>query len=193
MKKSIKFFLILITLAICFSCAGPKEFGPYKGKVVDKETNEPIEGAVVFMRFFILGSSVAGYISDFADAVEVLTDSRGEFIIPKSKMKSYRLFREWEPHGYVIIFKPGYGVYPDHKESGPRPLFKPNGTIPSDLYITFELPELKTKEERRQNLGYADVYHETKVAIEKQKEIIRLINIENKELGLGQIDPSKWR
>lgn len=193
MTKSLKVFLILLTLASCVSCAGSKEFGPYKGKVVDKETKAPIEGAVVFLRFFVLGSSIGGAVSYYADAVEVLTDSKGEFIIPKSKLRSYKPFREWKPHGHVIIFKPGYGVYPWHKKSKATPRIKPDWTLPIDSYIKIELPKLKNIEERRRNLSYAEAYNPMKIPVKKQKEILRLTNSESEKLGLGKTDPSKWR
>ena len=76
---------LLILLA---GCTISRDYGPYKGKVVDTETNKPIEGAVVFIRFYTdVYGSLGGPSPKFADSIEVLTDAKGEFEIPKYKVK----------------------------------------------------------------------------------------------------------
>ena len=50
----------------------------------------------------------------------------------------------------MIIFKPGYGVFPRHSGSEPKLGY---GTIPEDKYVTIKLPKLETREERINNLS----------------------------------------
>lgn len=142
--------VMVITAVVLFSgCAITHQYGPYMGKVVDKETNEPIGGAVVFMRFYTLGLFS---VSHFADAVEVLTDQNGEFRIPAQRIFVFRPVNWWESYGSTIIFKPGYGAYPGHKDVSPR--FKPGGSLPEGQHVTIKLPKLKTIEERKDNLSH---------------------------------------
>jgi len=85
----------------------------FKGKVIDTETLEPIEGAVVVALYRV---SVYGFIksdSHTTDIRETLTDSNGEFTIPRNIF-----FYLWPLSSgdktRFIIFKPGYGAYPGH-------------------------------------------------------------------------------
>jgi hypothetical protein len=84
----------------------------YNGKVIDAETFEPIEGAVVAAIYDV---SVYGFLhsgSAHADVQEALTDSNGEFHI-SSNIFFYPLpFALGGEGATFIIFKPGYGTYP---------------------------------------------------------------------------------
>ncbi len=70
--------LILISGCICYVCYD----GPYKGRVVDSETGEPIEGAVVLAVWRTNYPTGAGGISKYKDAQETVTDENGEFKLP---------------------------------------------------------------------------------------------------------------
>lgn len=76
--------------------------GPFEGRAVDAETGEPIEGAVVFIRWDIsnLGSDM------FFDTAEVLTDAHGWFYIPANW--SWNPFRTMRLYSRGIILKAGY-------------------------------------------------------------------------------------
>ena len=174
---------LLVALFALNSCVAISHtYGPYMGKVVDKETNEPIEGAVVFMQFFNNYGTFGGAVGEFADAVEVLTDSNGEFVIPKLTVRppNVRLLRGWEEYPQVIIFKPGYGAYPRHKGVGPR--FVPDYSIPSNQYVTITLPKLKSREERIKN--QSDASFTSKIPYGKWENLFRLRNEERKNIGL---------
>jgi hypothetical protein len=162
-------------------CAITHTYGPYKGKVVDKETNEPIEGAVVFMRFFTdFQLSPGGPVSHFVDAVEVMTDDNGEFEIPRQRINTFRIFHVWDKYAPVIIFKPGYGAYPGHP--GTEPHFGMAGGIPEDKFVIIKLPKLKTREERKKNLR--NISFTADVPYEKWRNLFEYRNIENIEVGL---------
>lgn len=55
--------------------------GPYEGKVIDADTGNPIEGAVVLGVWNRIHSNVAGWNYEFYDAVETVTDNNGNFHI----------------------------------------------------------------------------------------------------------------
>lgn len=180
MNPLLKSIVMVFAVVLLSGCTWSREFGPYKGRVVDLETHEPIEGAVVFMRFytnFLL--SPGGDLSKFEDALEVLTDENGMFEIPKHKIQRLRLFHEWEPQGDVIIFKPGYGAYPRHPKVKP----KPSLPLPEDEFVVIWLPKLKTREERIDNLS--NLYPGSAPS-DAFKILRNLERIERKETG---IDP----
>jgi hypothetical protein len=178
-----KFLLCLIAAGILVSgCAITHTYGPYKGKVVDKETNEPIEGAVVFIKFSTdFQLSPGGPVSHFVDAVEVMTDQNGEFEIPRQRINTFRIFHVWDKYAPVIIFKPGYGAYPRH--SGTEPHFGMAGGIPVNEYVTIKLPKLKTREERAKNVS-SNATFTSDIPIEKWEHLFELRNVECKEIGI---------
>ena len=56
--------------------------GPWRGKVIDAETKEPIEGAVVLAVWHRNYRTPAGDNAYFYEAKEVLTNKEGRFEIP---------------------------------------------------------------------------------------------------------------
>jgi len=77
------FLFILLILMFQTGCLYAVRYdGPYKGKVVDKETREPIEGAVVLGTWGVYHFSPGGGSNTFYDAKEAVTDKNGEFMIP---------------------------------------------------------------------------------------------------------------
>lgn len=92
----------------------------YQGKVIDADTLEPIEGAVVVAIWNESRAFITGSDTRFKDAKEVLTDKNGDWAItgPKGRSKAYNkdfhrtisfLFGKYylmDP--YIEIYKPGY-------------------------------------------------------------------------------------
>lgn len=146
--KNLTGLVLLVALMLLPGCAITHEYGPYTGTVVDKETGEPIEGAVVFMSFYT-GTiwAVGGRVSHYADAVEVLTDAKGEFNVPPQRVFAFHPGDTWDDEPSVIIFKPGYGAFPGHRGSS----YEPKGWFRAGVPLTIKLPNLKTKEERSDN------------------------------------------
>jgi hypothetical protein len=72
---------LLLMVAQPASAAIFRYDGPYEGKVVDADSGDPIQGAVVLGVWYRIHPNVAGWNSEFYDAVETLTDKNGEFHI----------------------------------------------------------------------------------------------------------------
>ena len=83
--------------------------GPFQGRVVDAETKEPIEGAVVFVEWQIL-HMWAG--ETFYDSAEVLTDANGAFSIASNW--SWNPWTNVRMDSLFVIFKRGYGSVHRH-------------------------------------------------------------------------------
>lgn len=184
MKKLLGLSL-LVGLLFLSGCAITHEYGPYMGKVVEKETGEPIEGAVVFMKFYSRLPTPGGPVGYYADAAETLTDEQGEFVIPSQRIWAFRPLSSWDQQPSIIIFKPVYGAFPRHPDTTISPekatLGKPS------QQIVVKLPKLHSKEERLRNLGYASLDDALKIPCEKQRVYLKLYNLENSDLGLSPI------
>lgn len=85
--------------------------GPFEGRVIDADTREPIEGAVVFMEWRLGKPTAAGRIDEFYDAEEVLTNKKGYFRIKKKW--SLNPWRNWMLEATGLIYKAGYGAATD--------------------------------------------------------------------------------
>ena len=180
-RKIFKYSILILLVGLLISISAiTHRFGPYMGKVVDLETAAPLKGAAVLIGFRTDGIEGSG---TYAGAFETVTDSNGEFIIPAQRVFVFHPLNEWNPNGYITIFKPGYGVYPGHDEV--TPMFVPNGTIPEKEQVTFKLPELKTNEERKYNLGVIDVWAD--MPDRKIRNLLRLESQERVELGFSPL------
>lgn len=152
MRKALILILLAALLMVFGGCTISHEFGPYSGKVVDAQTGEPIEGAVVLIGFYTKSFSVGGPVYRFADAFETLSDAKGEFRFPPNRITSFKVMRIWDKNSRITIFKPGYGAYPGHYKTFSAPKLTPSRFLPEDEHITFHLPKLLTLEERKENL-----------------------------------------
>ncbi|PKL52236.1 MAG: hypothetical protein CVV37_02300 [Nitrospira bacterium HGW-Nitrospira-1] len=113
------FILILaVTLNLLFSLSASASSGwifyhesAFKGKVIDAETKEPIEGAVVVAIYNIREASIADSGSSSVDAKEVLTNKNGEFYIPPHNFFHFYPIAGGEITDF-IIYKLGYTAFP---------------------------------------------------------------------------------
>jgi hypothetical protein len=184
-----KRIILIIGLVICLSLllgmslfrGGQSYLRSFEGKVLDAETKEPIEGAAVLAVYYQETISPAGSNHYAVDAQETLTDANGEFKIPASVVKLKDV--SWKPDCNLTIFKPGYGVFPDHKLSNAvGEEFR--GWPTPEKYIVYEIPKLKSIEERKKNLLFQ--YYEG-FGDKKFYNFLNLINEEYKNLGLPGI------
>jgi len=181
--SSLGILFLLLVLHVCtagiLSPLPYRHLAPFFGKVVDADTQEPIAGAAVLAVYQSSWCSPAGEISDLVDGQEALTDEEGEFRIPAKTRWFFAVYRGY-PRGNITIFKPGYGVFPDHKRSEAVGVNK--SWPPPKRYILYELPKLKTIEERKKNAGYRRGYYE--IPYDRRKLYIKTINEECKEVGI---------
>ncbi len=201
----IKILLGFLTIILLFNCSAVFAAGPWKGKVIDIETKEPLDGAVVLAVWERVYRTPAGDNSYFYEAKEVLTDKEGRFEIPAYTPINLLPLISYMRGPHFIIFKPAYlSIEWWHEEYFLEGSTKKAVELP-EREKTFrisanllELPKLKTREERIKVLpSIPGVFYESGfsgklrrvVPEEKIKNLIRLLNIEEKELGL---EPTKY-
>lgn len=127
---------IFLTVLIISSSSSYAEFysgGPWRGKVIDSDTKEPIEGAVVIAIWRRGYECAFSSPTFFQEANEVLTDKKGRFEIPTyTENRSKSFWRTQDIQGDVkaelvcsgpeirdpdfIIYKPSYGNFPSQDE-----------------------------------------------------------------------------
>jgi hypothetical protein len=159
----------------------------FKGKVIDTETKDPIEGAVVVAQYHVNMLGPTGSHSTLIDVQEALTDKEGEFFLP-SLTKVINPISTGDDTSF-LIWKPGYkkediwGGYFFAKEPGTvenRRVYAEGSLVlrPVRLGIV-ELTQLKTREERLKGMpspvGDLD---------KKQANLIKAINEERRYLSL---------
>lgn len=189
-KKWILRFIVLFFLFIIFLLMGTCTGGvlspfpylhldPFSGKVIDANTKEPIEGAAVLAVYHKEVPGIAGSNTYSIDAQEILTDEKGEFNIPETKR--WFVINRGYTEGNLTIFKPGYGVFPDHERS--NAIGEKKSWPPPGKYILYEIPKLKSLEERKNNVIWIPKY--------MKPLYINTINEELKNLGLELITMSE--
>jgi len=101
MKNKLYQLITILILVIQTGCLyGVRYDGPYRGKVVDEQTREPIEGVVVLGTWWVYHFSPAGGYSTYNDAREAVTDKNGEFEIPG---KGLRIMSSLKPMHFIIL------------------------------------------------------------------------------------------
>src|SRR5207253_10192749 len=124
-------------------------YGPYRGRVIDADTKQPLEGAVVVaswshVKMYPLHSSVVRYA-----VREAVTDHDGQFMIDAKSVEERAPRRTLHPH--FVVFYPGfatYGIIPFPERVSRQGDFFGEGA-------TIGLRPLKTHEERLRQLQSA--------------------------------------
>ena len=155
----------------------------FKGKVIDTETKEPIEGAVIVAQYYIRVLGPTHSHSTLTDVQEGLTANNGEFFVPSLTRLIHPL--SVGDKTFFMIWKPGY----KREEVKDSYFFTKEPGVVENLAVQtergfemkpvrlgiVELLRLKTKEERRKELvdpvGEKDDW-------KKQKQLIKLIREE---------------
>jgi len=157
--------------------------GPYKGRVIDSETKQPIEGAVVLAVWVRWIPAFIRSVETFWDAQEVITDQYGRFEIGK-KTPTNLLPGARVDGPRLTVFFPGYGFFPGYHTSPPLTASGVKGLLRKMEHerLTIELPLLTTKKERLDVISWA--YPSLDIPPERMPNLIRLINTERRALGL---------
>jgi hypothetical protein len=86
------------------------ERGSYHGRVIEAGTGAPLPGAVVAVIWMKAPFFSMDGVKDFHEARETLTDAEGRFSIDATPRWALRAV---DRRPEIIVFKPGYGRYPD--------------------------------------------------------------------------------
>lgn len=132
--------IIILAILTIFSsgCAMSHYYGPYYGKVVDRETKKPIEGAIVLAEYSTeLYLSPGGPTSHYLNVRGVITNENGEFLIPSYHGIAFRPLSAFESFPFFSICMPQYVRYPNRYTK--RIDFVPNYSLPEDHFVIIEL------------------------------------------------------
>jgi len=200
MRKSFKYILagvvILVMLIVVICFANTKTF---RGRVVDADTKEPLEGTVVVASWYKeswipLGETMV----KLKDVKETLTDKNGKWSIrgPSgggTNSLSYYFavagvfYHTREPE--FIIFKPGYCSWPNgfHIDSC-KGRMDITGVKEKKLGEggTLEVPKLASRVDRTRAQAIQEPVDEGVDG--KLGQLHRLLNEERRTLGLGEIN-----
>jgi hypothetical protein len=213
MKLSTAVFIFFILLTALFSTNSYASWLLYhkpdfNGRVIDAGTKEPIHGAVVVAAYYKTTLGVPHRYSDIIYFQEALTDKDGYFHIPSYTTLIQPL--SWSNIVAFIIYKPGYGNFPEQqiipygltmkneeeyfsRAIGSRGILEmwvrgDNGLALKKLAIIFgvvELPKLSTKEERIKAMiaGRPGI-----LTADEAPLYYKEINEERSRLGLSGVD-----
>lgn len=185
MQGKILTVVILVLLLLLNNIASALPSGPWKGRIIDIETKEPLEGAVVVAVWERVWKTPAGGVADFYEIKEVLTNQEGNYEMPSYTPINLLPILSYIRGPEFTIFKPGYlslsGRHLDENVIDNSAEFKRDEKLYRLAPGIIELPKLKTREERLMAMpgpiGEDSGY-------KKQKLFIQLLNEENKNLGL---------
>jgi hypothetical protein len=182
MKINIVLFLTVSFLLFTGCCYPVRYDGPYKGRVVDAETGNPIEGVVVLGVWYKVAATPAGGVSSYYDAAETVTDKNGDFEIRGLGLMILSNVDVMD----VLIFKAGY----QYIGSGPWDSLKHDGGLLMKK-VAWEgnraiIPLRKlTLEERKKQEGSPDYGEAPK---EKIRLMLREINKDRVGRGLKPVN-----
>lgn len=185
-----RYIIVFLTLGLVLTLliTPAKAAGPWGGKIIDIETKEPIEGAVVLAVWQRAYRTLAGDNTYFYEAKEVLTDKEGRYEIPAYTPINLLPIISYIRKPEFTIFKPGYlslsGRHLEENVINNPAEFKRNENMYRLAPGIIELPKLKTREERIKKLPSGLMYEE---AEKKAKNYMHLLNVERHNLGLDPI------
>jgi hypothetical protein len=199
--KIILIGLILILFIVIFIQASDRT---YQGRVIDAETKEPIEGAVVVAEWWEEKGAFFGSLERLRDVKETLTDRDGKWSITGPESDKKKMVRGmlsviaivWaiRDPGF-IIFKPGYCSWPNgFSIDACKDKIRPERTdeIMEGKTVEFGLPKLTNREDRLRSQRISPLYPTSdgqtkeKQFLKKQLELLRLLNEERRNLGLDE-------
>lgn len=105
---------------------GPTHSDDFHGQVVDAETSEPIRGAVVTVVWKKFATPDFAVRNEVHSVRETLTDAEGRYRVKSAAAFNWDPLKDIEPEPRVVIYRAGYGPFPDaHVEpSLPRETWK---------------------------------------------------------------------
>ena len=183
------FAVTLLLVTLCFPVMS-ESAGPWKGKIVDKETGKPLEAVVVLARWEKRYTSFVGEMggNEYYDSEEVVTDAEGRFVIAAKQTWTVNPFSEiYGPE--FFIFKAGYGrwQFRDFDSWGLKDAIVSAGRTRAEWRrftaegAVLELPPVKTKEQR---LEFVRSMRPHGVPSDRMMKYLDALNQERVTLGL---------
>jgi len=170
---------------------------PIEGRVVDKDTGQPVTGAVVVAQW-ILATPPDGEEKDYFVVIETVTDAEGKYRIPgwgpESRPRS-RWLDKYDPA--LEVFKPGY--WPEGLANRPEgvlgaPGINPRGTKVREAYWNgkdIQLIPFKFGEE----IGLKELFpfetSDERIPMTKEKWAEEIASVQN-DVNWGGIRKKKW-
>lgn len=190
-KRQKSAFAAVVVIILCLPLlAGRFVFlyvdGAYQGRVLDMESNQPIEGAVI-MGLWRRVSIGAHPVETYHDVQETLSDSEGNFTLPGTWGASFPLITGIKEPEFVI-FRPNYAAF----RGAWSARFSPGGPVQlsqQDGRTVFRVRRLTVREERVENMGKLS-FHLCRqgrsfpqcIPRERVPHLIRLKDVEYNEL-----------
>jgi hypothetical protein len=175
--SSVKYLAFGILLLAAFACSGCVSMiaygGPYGGRVIDRDTGQPIVGAVVYGTWRKHTPCSRNAPADYFDGQEVLTDRKGEFVIKGVGLKFMSCLDEMN----ITVFKAGYRQQPQTPWSDLKnPLYREDVDW-EEGRVVFKLRPLTLEERRAREVTLPD-------APDRKRSLFRIeINKELMETG----------
>jgi len=173
----------LSVLLLAAGCGGHLVYGsgPYRGKVVDADTKEPLAGAVVLAVWYReVPVAPHGPAVDYHDSLEILTDANGEFAVPERT--HFTLIGKIREPDFVVYY-PGYAPYPS---LGAWPQGEEINAAYEKGVFHVMLSKLRTRQDRMRHAG-VPVSVDHRIPGSKLGNLMRLVNEERRDLGLRPI------
>ncbi|MGH7795891.1 MAG: hypothetical protein ACREQ2_13540 [Candidatus Binatia bacterium] len=182
LRRALFVVVLVAVLSLGFVSPGLVCAKTYHGQLVDAETGEPLEGAVVVVVWHTEPRIAMDPPEYFHDAKEALTDAQGKFRLEASPAINWNPFMAIKDPN-IVIFKPGYEPFALLRTLT-RQGFKSFEDVDQALRkgTTIKLPKLKTTEQTRKfadasAMGIGDL------SVEKVPNLTRLLNIQRKMAG----------
>ncbi len=175
MKRAYSVLPVLIA-AVFFAIIAQGNAAEYKGRIVDADTGEPIEGAVLNMEWTQRCPFQHGR---FFDTRETLTDKDGFFLI-KGPPMNFNPICSTNEEPYFIAYKAGYG--PIRSSMWFKPHLIKYGFLQSDEVVLKLRKAVSSEDKIKSILGTRGIFPS-----KYQKLLIREINKERSGLKLETI------
>ena len=162
---------VLLLVLPALGARAEEVWGPFRGKVIDAETGQPLPGVVVLAFWLERWNALIETHTRFYDAREVLTGPDGTFEIPRLPRPLWPFRRIDGPA--INVFAPGYAER--------RRVVTPTSGEPFIDPTVVEMRRLMTREERLRALRLASP--STDVPLERKCLLRRAENVERQNLG----------
>jgi len=196
MKRILLLLILIVWGSVCQSAYA----ATFKGKVIDADTREPIEGVVIVAVWHEATATISGESTRLKDVKETLTDKNGEWTLegPTGKwggsvsaIYTFLTGSYYTRPPEFIVFKPGYCSWPTgFGIDSCKGKLKPSGNDKLANGETVELVTLTNREDRLRSQGVGPIYDGPSF-LKKQQEFIKLLNAERRSLGLSEIPAPK--